>query len=507
MKTRLLLIFLVVSLNSCNFNSSSDTKVSNNDTNAADTISKTSYTVDQVLSCRRFNKLQKFKFVNKKGFTFRGKGGTVLIFPPNVFNCSDNDSVNISITEFADFTSMINANLSTMTDKNGLLESNGMVYCKAYKDDKELELKKGRSFTCMFNKTKKNDYKLFQGVEKNGIVSWTNPAAAVPYHKNTKTAKVYNFVEAPKEALYISAYGTGNDIAEIESSLKFVDDSTAHITSYFFDKYAASYTDLLPMLPYESMILNFTLTKNGKLVFANEDNVLNLKVKSKLIAFFQNMPKMRGFIDPSTGAKEDLPIFINITPNQMLAKRLESDQANMSKVDKLLADRAEKEKQITQQNEKREKEEIEKRNEENRKLEIENEKRELERGEEINLIEDASKLAFSSTKLGWINCDRYNNDPRPRFDLAFSDLDMYSSFSIKIIFPKLNSIYQLYMGQTAANIPQGEPIKIIFVGIKDKAVYFFHKNMVTANKNDNLVIVPQKIDIADLSAYIDRSLN
>ena len=102
--------------------------------------------IEELFKSEINKKTECFKFLNYKGFKYTGKGGTILIFPPKAFDCGDKDTVNIKIAEFIDVASMIKANLST--ESNGkLLESNGMVYCKAFKNDKELNLKKGKSFT------------------------------------------------------------------------------------------------------------------------------------------------------------------------------------------------------------------------------------------------------------------------------------------------------------------------------------------------------------------------
>jgi hypothetical protein len=510
MKTKLLVLFSVILLFSCNNLSNPDKKKAIDDSIRALSMAPNKVNVNQILNFQRFKKIEKFTFINKKGFTYRGKGGTVLVFPPNVFNCSDGDSVKISICEYADLSSIINANLSTATNDNEILETNGMVYCKAYANDKELELKKGKSFTCMFNKTEKKDFKLFQGAEKDGTVYWSNPTAPQAKKKTTKIVNAPKIEEGKKEALRICAYGTGSDISEIESSLKFVFDSTLHFMSYFFEKYNIPYVDLIPLSPEESIVLYFTLTSSGKLVFNSCDNNINSRFKSKLAGCFETMPKMNGYINKATGAKEDLSIFINLTPNDLLSERLKADKNNLDKINKMIAEKEAKEKEIQIENEKREKERIAKDKLEYEKQEKERiveEKIELEKQEKMRLMMDeTNKIVFTSAKMGWINCDRFYKDQRPKTDVLFAALDDYSSFSIRLVFTNIKSVQIIY-SNSAPNLPVDEPIKIIFVGIKDNAVYFYHKNITTSANDSPLEILASRIDIMDLNNAIEKCLN
>jgi hypothetical protein len=482
-----------LSCNNINNTGNADQKANDS---VKDSLLKKTVTVTQILNFRRFQKMEKFTFVNSKGFVYKGKGGTVLKFPPGVFNCAAKDSVQISVCEYSDLTSMLEANLCTTTSDNKTLETNGMVYCKAYCNNKELEIKKGKSFSCMFNKTKKSDYKLFEGTEKDGTIYWKNPVNAISKKTSTNIIMVPKVDEGKKEALRICSYGTGNDIPEIESALSFPGDSTSHIISYFLNKYDIPYSDLIPLSPEESIVLYFTLTKEGKLVFTNTDNLINARISNKLIAYFEKMPRLKGFINKSTGQKEDLPIFINITPNKLLAERLQSDKDNINRLKQIAADNEAREKEIQKEKEKLEKERIEK------------DKLAFEKAEKMqNMIDESNKVIFESNKLGWMNCDRFYTDPRPKIELFFAELEKYTSFNIKIIFTSIKSFKQISYGNTAEALPINEPINIVFVGIKEGSLFFFNKKMVTSKKDNEIEILATRTDIKDLKKQIENSLN
>lgn len=128
-----------------------------------------------IFAGNRAKQIEHFEFVNSKGFMYKGKGGTVLIFKPNSFDCGNNEKIRMEVAEYTELEAMVKSNLST-TSNGKPIETNGMVYCKAYdKNNKELALKKGKSYTCMFEKPKKKGFLLFEGKEENGTVNWVNP--------------------------------------------------------------------------------------------------------------------------------------------------------------------------------------------------------------------------------------------------------------------------------------------------------------------------------------------
>jgi hypothetical protein len=497
-KAKVFVIICVLNLISCNnISTTKNTSEEILSTVSSDSIvPNTENIVDMYKNHRRKN-TQKFAFINKKGFTYKGKGGIVLIFPPNVFDCNDQDSIKIDICEYSDLNSIVTSNLSTMSN-NKLLESNGMVYCKAYSNEKEIALKKGKSFKCMFNKPKLNGFKLFEGEEINGLINWKNPISEI----TAKAAKVNTITiskieKSKKEALSICTYGTPNEINDIEPSIKFSKDSLSHILSYFFDNYDISYSDLIPFAPYESFIFNFTLTKNGRLLFKDSDTPISAKVRNKIIGYFDKMPDLKGYTNQATGIKEELPIYLSFCPNKILNERLENDQNNMSKVNQIIAQKESQEKERELEIEKKEKEARD-------KINAEYEIRQ-KNSETMDKIDESLKIVFNATKMGWINCDRFYNDKRKKVDLNFTDLDQYLSYNVQVIFPQIKSVYALNGDHTVHNIPVNESVKIIFVGMKNGSTYFYNKTIITEDVNE-IAIVATKVKETDLNNYIENCL-
>ncbi|MES2513827.1 MAG: hypothetical protein V4580_06755 [Bacteroidota bacterium] len=474
--------------------------VSINDTNNNNLMAQSSdlKNTKELFERQRSKNTERFGFINTKGFTYKGKGGTVLVFPPDVFNCDSQDSVKMEICEFSDLTSMAQSNLSTLSNGK-MLESNGMVYCKAYSNNKELQLKKGKSFKCMFNKPKSTGFKLFEGEDVEGIINWKNPVNEISSTSHVvKTIRIAKIENSKKEALTICTYGTPNDISDVESSLQFSNDASTHIISYFIDKYNIAFDDLIPFAPDESMMLNFILRKSGELEFIDSESPLPPKIKARLIGYFLKMPSLNGYTNPETGEKEDLPLYFAVCPNKILKERLEGDNRNMSKVNELIAEREKQEKDRQLEIEKQE------------KIALEKTKREydiLEKNREFSeKIDESSKVVYNSFQMGWINCDRFVNDNRQKVALDFVDLDQFTSFNVQVIFPKINSIYSISSNAWSNKFPIDEPIKIIFVGMKNTDAFFYSKNITTASVNQIAFASAIKIKENELQSYIQKSL-
>ncbi|MES2762533.1 MAG: hypothetical protein V4677_10010 [Bacteroidota bacterium] len=481
---KLVVIYCMLFMSSCDNTTPEKNSTLETDTvvvNSLDHNASASKNVKEFYKKQRLKNTEYFTFTNNKGFTYKGKGGTVLVFPPGVFDCKAQDFVKLEVCEFSDLATIVKSNLSTLSNGK-LLETNGMVYCKAYSNNKEVELKKGRSFKCMFNKPKSNGFKLFEGEEVDGDINWKNPVNEVAVKNNpVQKIKIAKAENTKKEALTICTYGTPNDIADIENSLKFQADPLAHIISYFIDNYDIAFNDLVPFAPNESIMLNFILTKSGRLTFVDSGDPVNPRIKNKLIGYFEKMPLVNGYTNPETGEKEDLPLYMAVCPNKLLNERLENDNSNIDKVNELIAEKERQEKE--------------------RQFRIEKNQAFSDK------INEATNISFNASKMGWINCDRFINDNRQRVSLDFVDLYQYTSYNVQIVFTKINSIYALRRDVAANDIPINEPVKIIFVGMKETEVFFFSKAITTAEVNKIPFTDAAKIKESELNSYIEKSLN
>lgn len=107
-----------------------------------------------------------------------GKEGTGLYFPSQSFvdakgNSIDGD-INIRLDECYEIADMLQSKLST-TSQGKMLETAGMINIKAYSNGREVYLRDGAAYNIYFpkNGNVKNDFQLFYGEwDKDGIIDW-----------------------------------------------------------------------------------------------------------------------------------------------------------------------------------------------------------------------------------------------------------------------------------------------------------------------------------------------
>ena len=111
---------------------------------------KTSLPIEENLivisSQLKTDKLQTFEFVLKKDTLISGKEGTKVWITKDLFENYTNGKITFELKEFYSKEDMILNGLSTVTDKDELLESSGMFYINFKEGDKQLKIKKGKSY-------------------------------------------------------------------------------------------------------------------------------------------------------------------------------------------------------------------------------------------------------------------------------------------------------------------------------------------------------------------------
>ncbi|QNR25145.1 hypothetical protein [Croceimicrobium hydrocarbonivorans] len=98
--------------------------------------------------------------------------------------------------------------------------------------------------------------------------------------------------------------------------------------------------------------------------------------------------------------------------------------------------------------------------------------------------------SISLLNFGWINCDRWYQDPRPKRDVEISiKNDSVNAAIIYAVFTDINSIMEEYYWSEKKdkiafkNIPIGKSLKIIAVSVMDESPYVFETTINTQTKN------------------------
>jgi len=92
------------------------------------------------------DKLQTFEFVLKNDTLISGKEGTKIWITKDLFENYINRKITFELKEFYSKEDMILNGLSTVTNKDELLESSGMFYINFKEGDKQLKIKNGKSY-------------------------------------------------------------------------------------------------------------------------------------------------------------------------------------------------------------------------------------------------------------------------------------------------------------------------------------------------------------------------
>ncbi|MDP5027011.1 MAG: hypothetical protein NWQ14_02210 [Flavobacterium sp.] len=111
---------------------------------------KTSLLIEEnsiaISSQLKTDKLQTFEFVLKNDTLISGKEGTKVWITKDLFENYSNGKITFELKEFYSKEDMILNGLSTVTDKDELLESSGMFYINFKEEGKQLKIKNGKSY-------------------------------------------------------------------------------------------------------------------------------------------------------------------------------------------------------------------------------------------------------------------------------------------------------------------------------------------------------------------------
>ncbi len=106
-------------------------------------IEKNSITISSQL---KTDKLQTIEFILKNDTLISGKEGTKIWITKDLFENYTNGKITFELKEFYSKEDMILNGLSTVTNKDELLESSGMFYFNFKEEGKQLKIKRGKSY-------------------------------------------------------------------------------------------------------------------------------------------------------------------------------------------------------------------------------------------------------------------------------------------------------------------------------------------------------------------------
>ncbi len=107
---------------------------------------------------------QTFELDTIKNNEIIGINGTKIYFNRDDFDLNKNEKVTVELKEYYSRLELMSENLNTVTDKNELLESNGVIYLNFKVADKKINLKKDKKLKLKFAKEFRTEDRIFNGI-------------------------------------------------------------------------------------------------------------------------------------------------------------------------------------------------------------------------------------------------------------------------------------------------------------------------------------------------------
>ena len=378
--------------------------------------------------------------------TITGKQGTILVFPANSLVDKNGNTpkgkIQISLTECYEMADMIMNRLST-TSNGKMLETAGMVNVIATSNGEELQLKKESPYTVEFpKKTKKDDFHLFYGERTaDGNINWE-----LAQDPSTGLGSLENGEMGPST-------GSGTDGSSASAGTDVVpasvnDNCFIQISeSYFRRNLKISKMDYFSWKLADGQSLNnwFVANFNPTQQMINEYCVFSYQTEVTM-KLDKNGNIKDYYISKSATAEYDQAIlravdqFPTIDMKSFMPK-YDEDHAVVLKFGKKIG-RSQDEYSAAFV----------------KKF----------KGKEDSLLTDIKKdeldyFIFASNEMGWLNCDRFEEDPAAKIDF-YVNCPSPNNTNINLAFEDFPG---LLAGQNEGgkivfhNVPKGKKVKII----------------------------------------------
>jgi TonB family protein len=374
---------------------------------------------------------QIFLLPTNKDTTIICKEGTSIKFSANSFVAENTgkeptDKIKISVKEYNKLSDIILANLSTTSNKD-ILETGGMVYISATSNNESFVLKKGQEIEIGFPYSKKKDnMQLFSGQWTDIKIDWK------PIETKTKDKPPIQFSQ--------SIFTIVEEIPTFPGGKKEL----------------ANYINQNAKYPFSAIDKKVEGTVYVGFVIDEFGNVTNVSILRGAnpaldkVAYYlvSKMPKWKS----GKLRNNPVPVQYNL-PIKFSLKGID-------RTEKTIAEAKEFEDKIknvtvvygnTGFNT----------NDKNFKEEFENNK--SDSTIKSTDISEINRYLFSTSQLGWINCDRFYRDTRPKIEYFVQNSETEETF-IKVVFHSVKSIMSGYPNSgrfSFANVPLGEKITIV----------------------------------------------
>lgn len=390
---------------------------------------------------------QFFTINSSRDTTIVGKEGTQFTFKASSFKVPNSSLIQIRLKEYYKMSDIVFSNLSTETKGNELLETGGMIYVDAKLNNEKIELKNGMTFGIKYpTKNKKEGMILFDGEEKNKKVVWTESKEIQTIRHDTSISEDVDNSEVFVIVEDMPKFKGGDEMLfkHLSKNVQYPDEAKNNQIS-------------------GTVYVNFIVNTNGDIGNIRIIKGVHPLLDDEALRVVKNMPRW------NPGKQQGKPIAVSYNlPITFSLAGVAPWSGKIPESTKRYNDSLKTEKKL-----KIEKELFD---EKNKAINVK------KRDEETTKI-DISNYVLSSSKLGWLNCDRFFKINTPKTNLIVKTED--SNTDIKIIFHSYRSVmiaYSQYKICKFLNIPIGEKITIVAIKFIDKIPMICVQELIVSNK-------------------------
>ncbi len=358
---------------------------------------------------------------NSRDTLLQLKEGAVLLIPAHGFG--DVKDISFAATEYYSNTSLVLNQLSTASDKDQLV-SGGMLHLQATYKGQPLDVQPGKAIQLfMPDSSGLEGMQLFEGVTQNGSLNWVPQGRFFNQFNLQTEVKVLNLVDQPLRVVDTKKGRIGYFIID-EDSLAVSKEELARMLrdkyGYYKVKFRSAERSWFSLRSVSTEQFSHLYgTRIGSSVWMDKRTAdmykLNPLAERKI-----NVPAYLN--QPGASGGEGYSAFL-----QTGFKKRDNKGTNDSAYQ--------------------------------------------------HLINDLSgRYAVDIQKLGWINCDRFYKDSRPKINFEVDLPDSATGYYTVLVFDNIKSMMTGYLSGNRVifpNVPAGENVKLVSVGIGDggEAIY------------------------------------
>jgi len=318
-----------------------------------------------------------------------GTSGTALFIPAGSFNLSDSTEKEVKITlkEYYDMSDILMQDLSTEAGGGELLETGGMINIQASdsKDD-NLSLKYGKEIIVHFpkNGNTADDMKLFsegfydRTMDANNSIIWDEEENSEGYETDSIVSWHSKKGEVDKNTLFLT---DGRHIYDwVRDTIELTQEERDYVR-------------------FRDVTIKYIITKEGNLENIHYEKDYEIDKVNRLMQIVQKMPRLQPYTVNGSPIDNECWLVFGV---KYVPSKYENDKDYLKSLEKKYP---------------------------------EFEKKSINDIDQVEL----NYFIFSSAKLGWLNVDRFVDDPAPKVDMALT-LDDPADVTVKLIYKDYKSV-------------------------------------------------------------------